>query len=297
MTPLFNLSCRIDPLPLVLYPTVSVAILRLDLVHPVVSGNKWFKLNYYLGEATAAGKTILTFGGAYSNHIVATAAAAKMAGLKSIGVIRGERAPELSQTLTEAKAFGMELYFISRKAYQEKTLPDEIANQQNEFYIIPDGGYGLLGMEGAKDILLQNQTSAYTHIVSAVGTGTTLAGLAGAAGDDQHVIGISVLKNNFSLQNEVEELVLTCKRKNVRILHDYHFGGYAKYTAELIHFMNDFFRQTSVPTDFVYTGKAFFGVIDLIQQQFFAPGSKILLVHTGGLQGNRSLAKGTLIFG
>ena len=297
MTPLLNPFCRIDPLPQVPEPSISVDVLRLDIVHPIVSGNKWFKLKYYLAEAAAARKIILTFGGAYSNHIVATAAAAKKAGIKSLGIIRGEEARRLSPTLAEAKSLGMELFFINRKDYQEKLIPEAINYQQTDLYCIPEGGYGPLGMEGAKDILLQNKTAGYTHIVSAVGTGTTLAGLAAAAGEGQQVIGISVLKNNFSLQSDIEQLLPAGKKQNFKILHDYHFGGYAKCSAELIQFMNDFFRQTAIPSDFVYTGKAFFAVMDLLEKRFFPAGSKILLVHTGGLQGNRSLSKGTLIFG
>jgi 1-aminocyclopropane-1-carboxylate deaminase len=297
MTPLFNPSCRIDSLPLAPDSSLLVDVLRLDLIDPVVSGNKWFKLNYYIEEAAASGKTILTFGGAYSNHIVATAAAAEKIGLKSIGIIRGEKPLVLSPTLVQANELGMELVYCSRTEYREKRIPETVTSREKNLYIIPEGGRGHLGMLGAKEILLQNKTTEYTHILSAVGTGTTLAGLAAASTDRQHIIGISVLKNNFSLKAEVEELLPPDKINNVSILHDYHFGGYAKRTEELIHFMNDFFRETAIPSDFVYTGKMVYAVMDLASKQFFPPGSKILLVHTGGLQGNRSLPKGTLIFG
>lgn len=296
MTTLFNPFCRIDSLPKFSESSIMMDVLRLDLLDPVISGNKWYKLNYYLEEAMALGKTIVTFGGAYSNHIVATAAAARKADLKSIGIIRGERAPTLSPTLIQARDLGMEFIFTSRKDYMDKTIPETITSSEQEFYIIPEGGRGHLGMKGAKDILLENKTDAYTHIVSAVGTGTTLAGLAAAANKGQQIIGISTLKNNFLLEADVEELLPPDKKNIVSILHDYHFGGYAKRTEELIRFMNDFFRQTAVPTDFVYTGKMVYAAMDLVRKQYFPPDSKILLVHTGGLKGNRSLPKGTLIF-
>lgn len=297
MNPLVTPFCRIDPLEMIKDLPVRIDVLRLDLVDPIVSGNKWFKLKYYLDEAVVSGKTLLTFGGAYSNHIVATAAAAKMAGLKSIGIIRGERAPQLSPTLLQAQELGMRFFFQSRNDYREKILPDALLHEKHDLYSIPEGGYGTLGVRGASDILGQAQTEKYTHIISAVGTGTTLAGLAIAATPDQQVIGISVLKNNFSLNAEVDQWLPEDKKNAVTIIHDYHFGGYAKRTVELLQFMNDFYRQTAIPADFVYTGKAFFATMDLARKQFFKPGSRILLLHTGGLQGNRSLPKGTLIFG
>lgn len=297
MTPLFTPNCRIDPVLMMAGLPITIDVLRLDLIHPVVSGNKWFKLKYYLDEVLASGKTLLTYGGAYSNHIMAMAAAAKMAGIKSIGVIRGEEAAELSLTLVQAQNLGMRLFFQSRDAYREKALPDELRSVREDLYIIPEGGNGELGVKGAKDILWQNQTTTYSHIISAVGTGTTLAGLAAAAGPAQQVIGISVLKNNYSLKEEVEQWLPADKRKNLTLLHDYHFGGYAKHSEELLRFMNDFYRQTAIPSDFVYTGKTFFATMDLARKQFFNPGARILLLHTGGLQGNCSLPKGTLIFG
>ncbi|RYZ60567.1 MAG: pyridoxal-phosphate dependent enzyme [Chitinophagaceae bacterium] len=296
MIPRINPSCRIDPLPLPAENGVSFSVLRLDRLHPIVSGNKWFKLKFYLAEAVASQKTIVTFGGAYSNHIVATAAAAKEAGLLCIGIIRGEEAPHLSATLLQAKSLGMELVFVSRQLYAQKIIPMEISSRQQELYVIPEGGYGNLGMRGASEILQQNQTGSFTHLLSAVGTGTTLAGLAAAAKVNQQVIGISVLKNNYSLQAEIAQLLPEDKKNAFTLLHDYHFGGYAKRSTELLQFMNDFYEMTSVPTDFVYTGKAFFAALDLAKKNFFPTGSNVLLLHSGGLQGNRSLPKGTLIF-
>jgi 1-aminocyclopropane-1-carboxylate deaminase len=291
------------------YPTIDhlltayslpIDVLRLDVIHPVVSGNKWFKLKEYLRQAREEGKaSILTFGGAYSNHIVATAAAAKMYGLKSIGVIRGEKPKISSHTLISAKEFGMQLFHVSRTAYKEKEIPREVYEdyERTEIFKIPEGGYGRLGMLGAKDILSQVNLSTYTHILAAVGTGTTLAGLIEAALSCQTIIGIPVLKNAFSLQQEIESLLPQSSHSTFELKWDYHFGGYAKTSNELIQFMNDFFVKTGIPTDYVYTAKAFYAVFDLFKRGFFSSDKKILLVHTGGLQGNLSLPKGTLIFG
>lgn len=294
-----NLSpiCRIEPLSSFYDFRATVDVLRLDLLHPVVSGNKWFKLKHYIADANK--KTILTFGGAYSNHIVATAAAAHQHGLQSVGVIRGEEPIVYSPTLTQAKGYGMNLFFSSREAYKSKIIPPNVYRQYSaeELYVIPEGGYGFKGMQGAKDILLLNDTQKYTHLISAVGTGTTLAGLTAAADVHQQVIGVPVLKNNFSISDEINDLLQAEKRHRFQLMHDYHFGGYARYNQELIQFMNDFFEKTSIPTDFVYTAKAFYAVYDLLKNGAISDTDKILLVHTGGLQGNCSLPNGTLIFG
>jgi 1-aminocyclopropane-1-carboxylate deaminase len=276
----------------------TVDVLRLDTIDPVISGNKWYKLKEYLSDARTKNKnTLLTFGGAYSNHLIATATAASKAGLKSIGIVRGEQAMELSHTMKDAMAAGMHLYYISRQDYKDKMIPEDVFNDfgENDLYIINEGGYGIKGMEGASSILDKVDTT-YTHIISAVGTGTTLAGLVNASSGEQKVIGISVMKNNLSLQNEINVLLPEEKKSHFTLFHNYHFGGYARYTGELIDFMNKLFESTRVPTDFVYTGKVFFAVQDLLREAFFPDGSKLLIIHTGGLQGNLSLSKGTLIF-
>jgi 1-aminocyclopropane-1-carboxylate deaminase len=292
-------NIRVDPVDFLSKFHTTVDVLRLDLVHPVISGNKWFKLKEYLKEAKALNKKILlTFGGAYSNHIVATAAAAKQSGFKSIGIIRGEKPTTVSHTLQNASAYGMKLYFISRTDYRGKTIPTETLQQyrQEDTYIINEGGYGKKGAEGAKDILQNIDSSVYTHIIDSVGTGTTIAGLIQGSAKNQSVIGISSLKNNYSLQQEIENLVLAENRKKFSLIHDYHFGGYAKYSRLLIDFMNEWYQLTGIPSDFVYTGKLFFAVQDLVQKNYFPQGSKLLIIHSGGLQGNQSLPKGTLIF-
>ena len=292
-------NIRVDPVHFLQKFHTTVEVLRLDLVHPVISGNKWFKLKEYLKEAKRNGKeTILTFGGAYSNHIVATAAAAKEMGFKSIGIIRGEKPTVPSHTLTHAGNYGMELHFISREQYRKKLIPPDVYRQNapNQVYVINEGGYGTLGASGAKDILRGFDSSSYTHIVDVVGTGTTIAGLLESSLPHQSVIGISSMKNNYSLQGEIEVLVSEENKKRLALLHDYHFRGYAKYTDQLIDFMNHWYRLTGIPSDFVYTGKLFYAVNDLIEKNYFPPASKILAIHSGGLQGNQSLPKGTLIF-
>jgi 1-aminocyclopropane-1-carboxylate deaminase len=272
---------------------ISLSVLRLDRMHPVISGNKWFKLQYYLKEAKEQQKKkIITFGGAYSNHIVAAAAACSHFGFTSAGIIRGEMPAALSPTLTEAKKYGMQLYFTSRENYSRKKIPEDLQN--DDYYFISEGGYGKKGAEGASDIL-NYVNKDFSHCCCAVGTGTMMAGLTGSMAASQKVIGISVLKNNRDLENNVLSLT-NPQKKDWQLIDDYHFGGYAKYKTELVHFMNEFYRQTNIPSDFVYTGKLFYAISDLIKNNFFPVNSRLLLIHSGGLQGNRSLSRGTLIF-
>lgn len=278
---------------------IAMEVLRLDLIHPQVSGNKWFKLREYLSDAEQQGKHILlTFGGAYSNHLAATAAAGREAGFTTIGIIRGEAAPTLSHTLEQARADGMDLFFVSRDVYKTKQVPPEVWEKypQSDVYVIGEGGYGLKGREGAQSILEYCDRGLYTHLVAACGTGTTLAGLVAAALPGQQVVGIPVLKNLQSLQEEINGLLPPALYSQFTLIPDYHFGGYAKRTPQLIQFMNNWYRSTGIPTDFVYTGKLFFAVGDLIRTGYFPSGSRILVIHSGGLQGNLSLPKGTLIF-
>lgn len=273
---------------------IEVSVLRLDKIHPDISGNKWFKLKYYLEEALSKKKkNIVTFGGAWSNHIVAAAAACQLKGINATGIIRGEEPGEFSPTLREAREMGMQLVFISREDYKIKKIPAELST--DEYYIIPEGGYGRKGAEGAAEITEHCNKEKYTHIVCAAGTGTMLTGLIIAALPQQKLTGISVLKNNKELEENVKYL-LNNDSSEFQIVHDYHFGGYAKYTNELLSFMNEFYRQTEIPSDFVYTGKLFFAVTDLIRKKKIPSGSRLLVIHSGGLQGNASLDKRTLIF-
>ena len=280
---------------------ISADILRLDRLHPVISGNKWFKLKGHLQQALQSpGHPVVTFGGAYSNHLIATAYAARQHGLPAIGIVRGERPPILSATLTAAAAYGMQLEFISRREYAEKEEPGFLRRLTDRFpgaYIIPEGGAGPIGVKGSEDILRLTDTSQYTHILCAVGTGTTLMGLICAAGPGQVVIGVPVLKGFDEWTAVDPHGFLTMEQKTgARLLTGYHFGGYARHPPELLDFMNRWYRETGVPSDIVYTGKLFFAVWDSVRQDLFPAHSRLLLIHSGGLQGNLSLPSGILGF-
>ncbi len=280
---------------------VTVTVLRLDKIHPVVSGNKLFKLQYFLEEALRSQhKTIVTFGGAYSNHLVATAFACRLAGLKSIGIVRGEKPAILSSTLQQCIDQGMQLKFISREIYALKEDEDFIRSVRVEFgdcLIVPEGGYHPLGAKGAAGIMDLVADNDYSHICMAVGTATTLAGILMAANKDQTIQAIPVLKGmtdidarvNFLTDNKPVAALL-------EILDYYHFGGYAKYTTVLTQFMNRCWQQFELPLDFVYTAKMFYAVMDCIKNNHYPRGSKILCLHTGGLQGNISLPPGSLTY-
>ena len=285
----------IDPvqLPVFMSKGIQVSMLRIDKIHPVISGNKWYKLSYYLADAIEQKKVrVLTYGGAWSNHIVATASACKELGLQSIGIIRGEEPSNYSNTLLEAKKFGMQLIFVSREDFSNKKISNELLDEST--YEISEGGYGELGARGASDILQLIKNESYTHLACAVGTGTMLAGLTSRSLSETKIIGISVLKNNHSLEAEVKKLCPT--RTNWSLLHGFDQGGYAKHSKELIEFMNEFYLQTSIPTDFVYTGKLIYAVHQLASADYFPKGSKLILIHSGGLQGNQSLTKGLLAY-
>ncbi|HET9826337.1 MAG TPA: pyridoxal-phosphate dependent enzyme, partial [Chitinophagaceae bacterium] len=233
---------------------MKCSVLRIDKIHPIISGNKWFKLKYYLLKAKNGGiDGLVTFGGAYSNHIIATAAAGELFALHTIGIIRGERPKEFSSTLLQAMDLGMELIFVSRQDYRNKEVPMSIARQRPTL-LINEGGYGIEGAKGSAEILDYCTKKNYSHIACAVGTSTMMAGLIKASITDQEVIGIPVLKDEASLDKALLELLSPQeKKKRFRMVHEYHFGGYAKRNDELLHFMNQFYRDTVVPTDFVYT--------------------------------------------
>jgi len=276
--------------PILQNKNVQLDALRLDKIHPVISGNKWFKLKYHLDNFNAGNYNgIISFGGAWSNHIVATACACHLKKIKCIGIIRGEKPLQFSTTLREAANYEMDLKFISRETYAQRTSNEFLGSIKKEFpgyYIIPEGGAGKEGEKGAGEILQYADGKNYTHIACAVGTGTMFNGIREATSADQNILGIAALKG-WKVENETN---------NTEWFLNYHFGGYAKYDQTLLDFMNEFFRLTNIPTDFVYTGKLAFALFDLIKKDHFPPGSKILMIHSGGLQGNNSLQKGSLIF-
>ena len=268
------------------YRHQRISIKRLDLIHPQISGNKFFKLKYNLLAARQQGvEKVLTFGGAYSNHIAATAFAAHKFGFQSLGMIRGEELAQrpFNPTLATAQQFGMQLEFISRNAYRQKDQPDflqHLQQQYPDFYLIPEGGTNALAIQGCREILTA-EDAQFDLICCAVGTGGTFAGLIEASQQHQQLLGFSALKGDF-LTHEVAQL--TTKR-NWRILDDYCCSGYAKTTPELIQFIQTFEQRYNIPLEQVYTGKMLRGIFDLIDQDKIGPDQKILLIHTGGLQG------------
>lgn len=272
------------PLP---SPKVSLYIKREDLIHPVVSGNKFRKLKYNLIEAqTQKFKKILTFGGAFSNHIAAVAAAGQRQGFETIGVIRGEELKDKigqNPTLQWAYDCGMQLEFVSRQTYRNKNDVSFLADLHKKFgsfYLVPEGGTNDLAVRGCTEILTPADES-FDYICCPVGTGGTIAGLINGSKPCQKVLGFPALKGQF-LSDEIRKFATN---PNWELLTAYDFGGYGKIDETLVQFMNQFYRQTGIPLDPVYTAKMVFGVIDLIDRGYFPEGSKILMIHTGGLQG------------
>lgn len=288
---------RIQPLQRNWYlPYVEeVAMLRLDEVHPVVSGNKWYKLKHNIQHAIKENRnTILTFGGGYSNHLVATAAAAKAFGLDSIGLVRGVYA-QLTPTLVACKEYGMQLEFISQEEYDRKD--DEVWLQQltssyGKVFIIPEGGANEWGREGATEIA-RYIPSTYSHVCVPVGTGTTLEGIRTALPSNIEVFGYVPMKGGNYLTEEISKHVPP--KDNWVLFDEWHFGGFGKRTEGLIAFMNEFYTINHIPLDMVYTAKMMYGVQSQMKAGVFPPDARILCVHTGGLQGNASIS-GMLIY-
>lgn len=293
----------IEPIPFLSNQLVSIETLRLDKIHPIVSGNKWYKLRFYLQAALESkATTIASFGGPYSNHLVAMAYAAKKENLKSIGYVRTNENEPITPSLAEATELGMQIIYLGRSNFQEKK--NEILKHGNnngkEIYFINEGGYGALGASGASTILTDmtlttHLMQTYDYIVCAVGTGTMIAGIVNAKYAHQKIIGIPVLKNEGSLKKEIITL-LKNKNEVFELLFQFHQGGYAKTNPLLFDFMNRLWKHAQIPTDLVYTGKLFFAIETLVKENYFAPNSKVLVIHSGGLQGNRSLASGILNF-
>lgn len=266
---------------------VEFDVMRLDLIHPQISGNKWYKLKYQLQDAMKKGaKSVLSFGGAYSNHLHALAYAGYLAGIKTIGIIRGEQVQ--NQTLVDCHKWGMEIHFVDRKRYRKKAEDGFLHAIHQMFpksYLVPEGGGGELGIKGCEEILL-NLGNNYNHVFCSVGTGTTLAGLIRSVPQDVMVHGMVVLKNAAYLQDEISNWVST---KNWQLHHDYHFEGFAKISPSLIRFMELFQLNSGIELDRVYTAKMMFGILDLISSKKLDSTKRILAIHTGGVQGNRSL--------
>ena len=267
-------------------------IKREDQIHPLVSGNKYRKLKYNLLEAkNQKQQTILTFGGAFSNHILATAVAGKLQNFKTIGVIRGdELGQDLSRTLATnstlraASEHGMKFEFVTRDAYRNKNTPqflEKLQEKYSNFYLIPEGGTNELAVKGCEEILTE-QDNQFDYICLCVGTGGTISGVINSSKSHQKVLGFPALKGDF-LAKEVRRY--SKEKHHWELINKYHFGGYAKYNDELIHFINRFKKETKISLDPIYTGKMMFGIVDMIVNNKFKTGSKILVIHTGGLQG------------
>jgi 1-aminocyclopropane-1-carboxylate deaminase len=274
---------------------ITLHIKREDLIHPFISGNKFRKLKYNLLQAKAEGKSkLITFGGAFSNHIAAVAYAGKENYLETIGIIRGdELESKISEnpTLTFAQNCGMKFEFVTREVYRTKTTPlfiEKLKGYYSDFYLVPEGGTNSLAVKGCEEILT-TEDADFTHICCAIGTGGTISGLINSAKANQKIIGFPALKGDF-LSDDIRKFVTN---SNWELQLDYHFGGYAKINEALIRFINDFYKQTNIPLDPIYTGKMMFGIVDLINKGYFPKGAKILAIHTGGLQGiegmNRNL--------
>ncbi len=282
----------------------QVDVLRLDKLHQSITGNKWFKLKYNLQNAIDNNlQTVITFGGAYSNHIAATASACKLFGLKCIGIIRGDESELLNTTLQKAKENGMLLEFISRNTYlkkNEQAFNNYLQNKYGQHYLIPEGGNNLEGALGCQEIIKPEWN--YDYILCACGTATTFTGIIASA-KNTVIVGISVLKGENKLPFEVKKLLNKLNLKtnfiingneelykselnNNCILSDYSFNGYANYYKPLIDFKNQFETKYKIPLDYIYTNKLFFASFDLIQKEKFKKKSKILIIHSGGLQGN-----------
>jgi 1-aminocyclopropane-1-carboxylate deaminase len=289
-------------LPILEEKKIKLFIKREDLIHPFVSGNKFRKLKYNLEEARKLKKkSLLTFGGAYSNHILATAVAGKLAGFKTFGIIRGDELTnnlkqtlEENATLREAHENGMKLQFVTREQYRQKNsfgFVEKMKNKWGDFYLIPEGGTNCLAVDGCQEILTEDD-SKFNYICAAVGTGGTISGLIKSLKKKQKVIGFPALKGNF-LSEEIKRY--TVRKDNWSLQTAYHFGGYAKYNEELITFINGFKETTGILLDPVYTGKMIFGILDLIKKDSFPEDTSILAIHTGGLQGingfNKKLSK------
>lgn len=281
--------------PLLQKKKIQIAILREDLNHPLISGNKYRKLKYNLLRANELGhNTLLSFGGAYSNHIHATAAAGKAFGFNTIGVIRGEElaTKPKNATLADAQKMGMQLDFVTRQEYREKETSEfieKLHQKWGDFYYIPEGGTNNLAVKGCQEIQYP-ATYEYTYLACAMGTAGTISGIIKSTKEHQKVLGFPALRGGDFLLKTIEKYT---DKKNFEIINDYHFGGYGKINQDLISFVNNFKKEFQIPIDPIYVGKMLYGIWELVNNNFFEPHSQILVVHSGGLQGIRGMNEKT----
>ncbi|MEM7173912.1 MAG: 1-aminocyclopropane-1-carboxylate deaminase/D-cysteine desulfhydrase [Bacteroidota bacterium] len=280
--------------PIFLKKKILVYIYRLDLLPPHFSGNKWFKLKYNLENAKKQKKnTLLSFGGAYSNHIYTLAKLSKAYNFNAIGIIRGEKNTPLNPILSFAQKSGMHLTYLDRATYKQKHTPPFIKTlkkQFGDFYYIPEGGSNVWAVKGSKEII--NQISLpWDYICTPCGTAGTLAGLVVGAPSKKKILGFAVLKNASFLKNDTHRLLKAYEQTfHTPLNHhtfdinlNYHFGGYAKKNTLLTHFITNFIKKHHIPIEYIYTGKMLYGIYDLANKNFFPPNTTILALHTGGL--------------
>ena len=271
---------------LYLHDDMTIHVKRIDLAHPTISGNKFYKLKYNLIKAKQQGiDTLISFGGAYSNHIFALAHAAKAYGFKGIGIIRGDelRNQALNPTLQIAQDLGMQLEFVSRNQYRAKHTSEFLTDLKQRYphaYIIPEGGTNPLAIKGCEEILSDEDKQNYDVICCAVGTGGTISGIINSSSNHQKILGFSALKGDFL----VKEISQWTYKTNWQIFEDDYFGGYGKFNNELLTFIEKIKVDSNIPFEPIYTGKMVYRLNQLIQQNYFLPKTRILVLHTGGLQ-------------
>ena len=277
--------------PLLQQHQVSLWLKRDDLIHPQVSGNKWRKLKYNLQQAMVSGKQrLLTFGGAYSNHLHAFAAACQLLGLEGVAIVRGEAPAEFGATLQFIQQCGVQLVFVSREEYRRRHDADYLHQLQQEFApceIIPEGGSNALALRGMAELipeLEQQLPEGFDVLATAVGSGGTLAGALQNMSAGQQALGVCVLKGAEYLQAHIQQLAGPVNA-DWQLSHDYHFGGYARFTEELLNFMREFRQHSGIALEPIYTGKLMYAVFDLVARQQILPGSRVVALHTGGMQG------------
>ncbi|MBI2281011.1 MAG: 1-aminocyclopropane-1-carboxylate deaminase/D-cysteine desulfhydrase [Bacteroidetes bacterium] len=278
---------------------IRLYVLREDLIHPEISGNKWRKLKYNVQEAKNQGfSKLVTYGGAYSNHIAATAAAGREFAIETIGIIRGEETLPLNNTLQIASNNGMKFKYVSRSFYRDNkynsTFLEELKHEFGDFYLVPEGGSNAFAVKGCTEIK-NNIIVDFDVITCANGTGGTIAGIIASLDNSKTIIGFPALKGGAFLVNDIQRLLneyfikfdATIENNNWSLNTEYHFGGYGKINNELVNFVNEFNYKHNVPLDLIYTGKMMFGIYQTIKTTNQFTGKKIVVVHTGGLQGNK----------
>ncbi len=282
---------------------VNLFMKRTDLVHPVISGNKWYKMKYNIVEMKKLGlDTLLTFGGAFSNHIHAAAHAGKIFGFKTIGLIRGEEHLPLNPTLQAAVDDGMELHYVDRTTFRKRETEEFLNSIRERFgdvYILPVGGTNKIALKGCAEIIDQIDID-YNYICSASGSGGTFAGLVAGLKGSKQAIAFPALKGGEFLEEVISDLVSEYTGEtfsNWGLNTDYHFGGFAKLTKELIDFTHEFNELNGFELDYIYTNKMMFGIADLIKKGFFKSGETIVAIHSGGLQGNEGMREKVRKFG